>query len=209
MFKSLQVDLPASTQFILTVSACLTNYGIYALVAVVILASMLRKSLQKPEIRQKMETYLFRMPFIGDVLLKTHVARFCRTLGTLLQAQVSLIEALTVSERIATNADIRAEIAQIIKYVRRGGAIAEPLVDSKLFPPMVVQMVTVGEETSELDAMLLKVADYYEKDLDSKIDSLSSVIEPVIVLFLGLLVAAILVSMYLPMFDLVNLMRLG
>jgi type IV pilus assembly protein PilC len=74
---------------------------------------------------------------------------------------------------------------------------------------MVVQMVTVGEETSELDAMLLKVADYYEKDLDSKIDSLSSVIEPVIVLFLGLLVAAILVSMYLPMFDLVNLMRLG
>jgi type IV pilus assembly protein PilC len=122
---------------------------------------------------------------------------------------VSLVDALGVSQRIASNGEIREEIGDIITHVRQGRAIAEPLVDSNLFPPMVVQMIAVGEETSELDTMLLKVADYYEKEIDGKMDALSSIIEPVIVVFLGLLVAGILISMYLPMFDLMNLMGGG
>ena len=209
MFKSFQVELPGSTQAILAVSAALNSYGLYGVLGVVVLVHFLRTMLRTPSVRRKAEAYLFKMPLAGDVLLKTHVARFCRTLGTLLQADVSLVDALAVSQRIASNADVREEIGRIIKYVRQGAAIAEQLMDSTLFPPMVVQMIAVGEETSELDSMLLRVADYYEKELDSKVETLSSVLEPVIILFLGLLVAVILVSMYMPMFDLVNLLRIG
>ncbi len=208
MFKSFQMELPGSTKFILALSKAIVDYGLFALLGVGLTIFSLRRSLKKPQVRRRLEARLFRLPLLGDVFLKTHVARFCRTLGTLLHAQVSLVDALTVSQRIASNADIREEIGEIIWYVRQGSAISEPLVDSRLFPPMVVQMIAVGEETSELDTMLLKVADYYEKDLDSKVETLSSVIEPVIVLLLGLIVAGILVSMYMPMFDLVNLMRM-
>ncbi len=206
MFKSFQVELPASTRFVLSLSSVLSSYGVYALAALVAAWYVSRATLRKPAVRRKLELLIFRIPWIGDVVLKTHVARFCRTLGTLLQAQVSLVDALGVSQRIATNSDIRTEIGGIIKCVRQGLAMTDPLMSSKLFPPMVVQMIAVGEETSELDTMLLKVADYYEKEIDGSVDALSSVIEPVIVVFLGLLVAGILVSMYLPMFDLVNLM---
>jgi type IV pilus assembly protein PilC len=117
---------------------------------------------------------------------------------------VTLIDALEVTQRIVSSTEMRAEISQIIKHVKRGNPIAEPVIDSKLFPPVVAQMIAVGEETSELDSMLLKVADYYEKELDSKVETLSTIIEPVLILFLGLIVGAILISMYLPMFDLVN-----
>jgi type IV pilus assembly protein PilC len=109
-----------------------------------------------------------------------------------------------LTEKITTSQRLKAEIEAMLKCIRRGLGVADPLADSRLFPPMVVQMIAVGEETSELDSMLLKVADYYERELDGRIDMLSSVIEPVIILFLGVLVAAILISMYLPMFDVVN-----
>jgi len=122
---------------------------------------------------------------------------------------VSLVDALDVSQRMSTNNDIKKEIGQILKQVKQGRAIAEPIIDSKLFPPLVAQMITVGEETSELDSMLLKVADYYEKELEAKVEGLSSIIEPVIILLLGMLVAGILISMYMPMFELVNVVGGG
>ena len=112
--------------------------------------------------------------------MKNYVARFCRTLGTLLQADVSLIEALGVTMRIFQSEQLQQEIQGIIDGVRQGRTVAEPLVTSRFFPPMVSQMIAVGEETSELDAMLLKVAAYYEKDIDIKVETLSSVIEPVV-----------------------------
>ena len=108
-----------------------------------------------------------------------------------------------------TNRELRDEIREILKQVKQGKAIAEPVIKSKLFPPMVSQIIAVGEETSELDLMLLKVADHYEKEIDSRVETLSSVIEPVLILLLGLMVAAILISMYLPMFDLVNVVGGG
>jgi type IV pilus assembly protein PilC len=150
-----------------------------------------------------------RAPIVGDILLKNQVARFCRTLGTLLQSRVSLVDALMVTQRINTARTIREEIGLLIKYVKQGRTMAEPLVESSIFPPMVAQMIAVGEETSELDAMLLKVADYYEKELDDKVETLSTVIEPIIIILLGMLVAIILISMYLPMFDLINVVGGG
>jgi len=204
MFKSFQVELPTSTQFVLNLSVWAVDYGQY-LIGLLLVGVLLSKRLYRaPSIRRRAERYSFKLPFLGDIILKNHVARVCRTLGTLLQAEVSLVDALVVTQKIVSTAGIHEEIGQILKHVKQGRTVAEPLIDSRLFPPMVAQMIAVGEETSELDAMLLKVAEYYEKELDMKIEILSSVLEPVIILFLGLIVAGILISMYLPMFDLVN-----
>lgn len=209
MFKTFQIELPASTRFIMAISLFVSKYGLWTILASVASIYLSRESLKRPVVKARIQEWIFKMPLVGDVVLKTHVARFCRTLGTLLQAQVSLVEALSVTQRIATSDMIRTQIGTIIKHVRQGRAIADPLTDSSLFPPMVVQMIAVGEETSELDAMLLKVADYYEQEIDGTVDSLSSIMEPVIVVFLGVVVALILVSMYMPMFDLVNVVGGG
>jgi type IV pilus assembly protein PilC len=204
MFKSFQVELPFSTRIVLRISETIMSYGVYMFLAMVILIISFRSSLRSSFIRQKIEGYVYRLPFLGGILVKNQVARFCRTLGTLLQAQVSLVDALEVTRRIFSNEEIRSEIARITQYVRQGRTIAEPLVESRFFPRMVSQMIAVGEETSELDAMLLKVAEYYEKEIDGKVETLSSVIEPVIIVLLGFLVGGILISIYMPMFDLVN-----
>ena len=204
MFKSFQVELPSSTKIVLQMSNIFVDHGFKLILTLIVGLLLLRRTITSVQFRQRLEAFVFRLPMLGDLVLKNHVARFCRTLGTLLQAQVSLVDALDVSQRISTNGDMKKEIGLILRHVKEGKAVAEPLIDSKLFPPLVAQMITVGEETSELDSMLLKVADYYEKELDAKVEGLSSIIEPVIILLLGMLVAGILISMYMPMFELVN-----
>jgi type IV pilus assembly protein PilC len=209
MFKSFQIELPFSTKIVLSLSEYVVGYGPYIILLMILGIVILRRAILSPTTRQKAEQWILKIPIAGDVVLKNYVARFCRTLGTLLHAQVSLVDALGVTQRIFTNDNVREEIDSLLKHVKQGRTVAEPLVESKLFPPMVAQMIAVGEETSELDTMLLKVADYYEKELDAKVETLSSVIEPVIILLLGILVSLILISMYLPMFDLVSVVGGG
>ncbi|HOV98338.1 MAG TPA: type II secretion system F family protein [Bacteroidota bacterium] len=204
MFKTSQVEMPAMTKFVVELSDGVKAYGIYAVILLIVLGFAFRNFLKNPAVKAKLQSYLIRLPFFGSTILKHYVAQFCRTLGTLLEAQVSLVEALEVVQKMFTIEEIKNEIGIIIRAVKQGKAVAEPLVESKLFPPMVAQMITVGEETSELDTMLLKVADYYEKEIDLTVDTLSSIIEPVIILFLGLVVAFILISMYMPMFEVVG-----
>jgi type IV pilus assembly protein PilC len=209
MFRSFQIELPWSTKIVINVSTFVVEHGYWVLPALLVMAISAITMLRAPFLRQRIGTLAMRLPVLGEILLKNHVARFCRTLGTLLQAQVSLVDALAVTQRINTAEGVREEIGRLLKYVKQGRAMAEPLVESTLFPPMVAQMIGVGEETSELDSMLLKVADYYEKELDGKIETLSTVIEPIIIVFLGILVAVILISMYLPMFDLISVVGAG
>ena len=134
MFKTFQIELPYSTRLILSLSRFLSTFAPYLLVGSLVALYASRKTLRRPSVREKLEEVSLKLPLLGDIILKTHVARFCRTLGTLLQAQVSLVEALTVSERIATSGEIRRQITAILKHVRQGRTIAEPLVDSMLFP---------------------------------------------------------------------------
>ncbi len=209
MFRNFQIELPWSTEIVIKISAFAVAYGYWVLPILVILVLLALGALRSPAFRHRVGSVAMRAPVVGDILLKNQVARFCRTLGTLLQAQVSLVDALVVTQRINTARTVRDEIGRLIKYVKQGRTMAEPLVESAIFPPMVAQMIAVGEETSELDSMLLKVADYYEKELDGKVETLSTVIEPLIIIFLGLLVAIILISMYLPMFDLINVVGGG
>jgi len=204
MFKSFQVELPFSTRLVMGLSGIVSRYGLWAVGLCIAAVFVFSSNLRQPAARARLERGFLKIPLVGDVMMKNHVARFCRTLGTLLQAQVSLVDALSVTQRIATNDAIRKQIGSIMQHVRRGHSVTKPLEGSSVFPPMVVQMIAVGEETSELDEMLLKVADYYEAEIDGKVEMLSSVMEPVLVVFLGIVVGAILISMYLPMFDLVN-----
>lgn len=204
MFRSFQVELPDSTQIVLHLSSLVTEHGGILFVCVLLGIAVLGKGGRTLLVSKRIQGWLARAPLFGSILVKNQVARICRTLGTLLHAQVPLVDALGITQRTVTFEDMRWELANVTRLVRQGKTVAEPLVGSKFFPPMVAQMIAVGEETSELDRMLLKVADYYEKELDAKIESLSSVIEPVIILLLGGVVAAILISMYLPMFELVN-----
>jgi len=204
MFKNFRVELPYSTRFVLSLGDGLTTYGSYMLVVLAVVITLSWRAMHSAAGLQRIESCALRLPLVGDIILKNYVARFCRTLGTLLQAQVSLVEALEVAQRIISNAEMRREIQLILRQVKQGRAVADPVVESKLFPPMVSQMIAVGEETSELDAMLLKVADHFEKEIDSRVETLSSVMEPILILFLGVLVAGVLISMYLPIFDLVN-----
>jgi type IV pilus assembly protein PilC len=209
MFRNFQIELPWSTEIVIKISAFVVAYGYWALPILVLLVFLGFGSLRSPALRNRVGSLAMRAPIVGDILLKNQVARFCRTLGTLLQSQVSLVDALVVTQRINTAKTIRDEIGRLIKYVKQGRTMAEPLVESAMFPPMVAQMIAVGEETSELDSMLLRVADYYEKEIDEKVETLSTVIEPLIIILLGMLVAIILISMYLPMFDLINVVGGG
>lgn len=215
MFRSMAtgaggpMELPAATSFILSVSAALTDYGLYMVLAGALVFFSFRTLFMSPKFRLRVAGLAYTLPFAGKILMRNMVARFCRTLGTLLQAQVSLVRALEVTARIVTSEGIRGEVKKIISYVKQGKAVAEPILTSKFFPPMVSQMIAVGEETSELDTMLFKVAEYYEKEVDTAVDSLSNILEPVLILVIGSIVAVIVVSMYLPMFEMMNMVGGG
>ncbi len=204
MFTSMKVELPAATRFTFGLSRWLTCNGYLVILGAAALMVLLRQFFTSKRFRSRTSAYIYRAPVVGGVLLKNLVARFCRTLGTLLQAQVSLVRALEVTQRIMTNEGIKNEVGRIATLVKQGKAIAEPVLSSRFFPPMVSQMIAVGEETSELDAMLFKVAEYYEKEVDGTVDSLSSVMEPILIMVIGTIVATIVISMYLPMFEMMN-----
>lgn len=205
MFRSFQMELPLSTKIVLSTSDLFAAVAPYVLILLPLAVLLLTRLSHSRGTFESLIAFGLKIPFFKTLLIKNFVARFCRSLGTLIEAQVPLVEALHVTQRMFPHQIIGSDIKKILQAVKQGRPVADPLIDSKVFPPLVVQMIAVGEETSELDAMLIRVADFYERELESIVDSLSTVIEPIIIVFLGLLVAAILISMYLPLFDLVNI----
>lgn len=205
MFMSFKMELPGSTLIVLALSSWVVENGTLVLVGLLVGGVLGRKVVSAGAVKNAINSVLIKLPAIGVIISTHHVARFCRTLGTLLQARVQLIDALEVTRRITTVEALKEEIGGMIRYVKGGRMLSEPLSASGFFPPMVSQMIAVGEETSELGEMLMKVANHYETEIDGKLDVLSNIIEPVMILLLGLLVGGILVAMYLPMFDMVNL----
>jgi type IV pilus assembly protein PilC len=145
---------------------------------------------------------LLKMPVLGDVLRKGSVARFTRTLGTLVSSGVPILDGLEITAKTAGNVIVQDAIMQARASIREGDTISNPLRQSKVFPPMVVQMITVGEETGALDEMLTKIADFYDSEVDTAVDALTSIIEPVMIVVMGAIVGAMVVAMYLPIFQL-------
>ncbi len=154
--------------------------------------------------RRVLDGLLLKLPVLGGVLRKIAVARFCRTLGTLVSSGVPILEGLAITARTAGNAVVEDAIMATRKSIEEGKTIAEPLKNTDVFPPMVVQMVAVGEQTGALETMLNKIADFYEDEVDEATANLLALLEPIMITFLGGVIGGIVISMYMPMFDLIS-----
>jgi type IV pilus assembly protein PilC len=208
IFATLNGKLPTLTQYVVTASNFLRNDW-YIIFPVAFAAFFGIKRFKKTEQgRQLWDRIKLKIPMrIGDVVLKVTMARFSRTLSTLVAAGVDIIKALEITGQTAGNWVVENALADVRARVHQGVPIAQPLIENEIFPPMVSQMVKIGEETGELEKMLSKIADFYEDEVDAAIQTLTSIIEPVMMILVGLMVGVIVISMYLPMFKMLSLVK--
>ena len=157
--------------------------------------------------RYKIDKMLLRLPIFGNLLTKSAISRFSRTLGTLLSSGVAILDSLDITSKTAGNSVVKEAVNQARSRIAEGQTISDPLKASGVFPPMVTQMVAIGERTGQLDNMLKKIADFYDEQIDAAVAALTSVLEPIIVIFMGFVVGGILIAMYLPMFDLISVIK--
>jgi len=204
LFTSLGADLPLPTRIVVAMSRFIGRFWWAIAAAVVAMVFFIRQYYSTENGKMTIDRLMLRAPIIGLILRKIAVARFCRTLGTLLSAGVPVLEALDITARTAGNAVIEQSILQVRKAVEEGKTIAEPLKATEQFPPMVVQMISVGETTGAMDTMLSKIAEFYEEEVDLAVAGLMRLIEPVILFFLGVVIGGIAIALYLPMFDLIS-----
>ncbi|MBM4118688.1 type II secretion system F family protein [bacterium] len=209
MFADFGGELPLPTRIVMGASDLLKHYG-WVLIVLGVVGFIAFKRYRATESGAlRIDSYLLRFPVIGQVVRKGSVSRFARTLGTLLSSGVPLLDGLNVTARAAGNRVVSDAVQQIRTSVTGGSTLAEPMRASGAFPPMVTQMVSVGEETGRLDEMLGKLADFYDDEVDSAVDSLTAVIEPVMIVIMGLIVGGMLIAMYLPMFKLISVVSGG
>src|SRR5256886_5451133 len=208
IFAQLNGQLPTLTQYVVTASDFLRNYWFILFPAVIAAFFAIKRFKKSEQGRQLWDRIKLRIPMkIGDVVLKVTMARFSRTLSTLVAAGVDIIKALEITGQTAGNWVIEQALNDVRQRVHEGVPIAQPLIENPIFPPMVSQMVKIGEETGELEKMLGKIADFYEDEVDASIATLTSIIEPIMMIGVGLMVGVIIISMYLPMFRLLTLIK--
>lgn len=199
------VELPLPTKLLLDTSNFMREYFFFLAIAAAMGVVSLKKFFATKQGIRIVDTNSLKMPALGMMLKKVAVARFTRTLGTLIASGVPILQALEVTAETAGNVVIADAVHKTRISIKEGESIAEPLKQSKVFPPMVVQMIAVGEETGELDAMLTKIADFYDSEVDTSVKALTSVIEPIIIVFMGLVIGGIVMAIFLPMLKLVNM----
>tara|TARA_R110000824_G_scaffold372077_2_gene561986 strand:- start:17708 stop:18940 length:1233 start_codon:yes stop_codon:yes gene_type:complete len=203
MFQSFGAELPALTQMTVNLSELAQRYWLVALGAVIGAVLLLKFSIQRSaKVAYRMHALLLRLPVIGDIMHKSAIARFSRTLATTFASGVPLVEGLDTAAGATGNKVYERAVIQTRQDVATGQQLHFAMRMTNHFPPLAIQMVSIGEEAGSLDAMLNRVADYYEEEVDNKVDALTSLMEPVIIVVLGVLVGGVVVSMYLPIFDL-------
>jgi len=203
LFISLGATLPLPTQIVVAASKFVGRFWWLLAGLVVAGAYAIKRYYATENGRMVIDRLLLKAPILGLVLRKIAVARFCRTLGTLLSAGVPVLESLEITAHTSGNAVIEKAILEVRKQVEEGKSMAEPLKTTDAFPPMVVQMISVGEATGAMDTMLAKIAEFYEEEVDVAVAGMMKLIEPVMILFLGIVIGGIVIAMYLPMFDLI------
>lgn len=202
MFADFGSALPAPTQFVVNLSNGLKSYWWAFLGTIIGIVVSIRQFYHTDRGRVVIDGLLLKAPVFGDLLRKTAVARFTRTMATMISSGVPILEALEIVAKTAGNKIIESAIMQTRIALSQGKTLAEPLAATKVFPSMVVQMIGVGEATGALDAMLSKIADFYEEEVDTAVDTLMSLIEPALMAFLGVVVGGLVITMYLPIFKL-------
>jgi type IV pilus assembly protein PilC len=201
IFKQIGTELPAFTQMMLNISAFLRSPSVAILVAGVPALKFAYSRYYSTQVgRETIDRFSLKMPLFGDLIQKTATARFCRIFGSLARSGVPILTSLEIVRDTAGNQVVANAIDEARKEIQTGGMISLALQREQIFPAMAIQMISIGEETGELDKMMMKVADFYEDEVEQAVKALTSVMEPIMILFIGGMVASILLAMYLPMF---------
>lgn len=204
MFAEFGKELPGFTMMVINLSNWLRKWILLMVVFTIVFIIAFRKIYQTPKGRAVIDDALLKAPVVGDLIRKVSVARFTRTLGTLISSGVPILDGLDIVSRSAGNRTVQSAIETTRKKISEGKNIAEPLAETRVFPPMVVQMISVGESTGALDAMLEKIADFYDQEVDAAVDALTSMLEPMLMIVLGGTIGALVVAMYLPIFTMAS-----
>ena len=204
MFASVNLELPLPTRIVIGASDLLKHYWWAILGAIGFAGWAISRYYKTAPGKLQIDTLLLKMPVLGDVIRKSAVSRFTRTLGTLISSGVSILDGLEITARTAGNMVIHNAVMESRASIAGGETIAAPLQKSKVFPPMVISMIAVGEQTGGLDEMLSKIADFYDEEVDAAVSALLSLMEPIMIVVLGVIVGGMVVAMYLPIFDMVN-----
>ncbi len=204
MFSGLGAELPAPTKVVMGISNFLQANFVFLILGVIGLAIAFFWWKRTPNGALMVDKGLIQAPVLGNLVRKSSVARFTRTLSTLLSSGVSILEALEITAKTAGNLVVANAINKSVIAIAEGDTITGPLKATKVFPPMVIQMIGVGEKTGGLDEMLNKIADFYDEEVDEAVSALTSVIEPIVIVVMGVAIGAIMIAMYLPMFDIIG-----
>jgi len=207
MFKGLGAELPLPTQIVLWLSDFVRGYILLIIAAIAGAVYMLRRYYKTENGKSAIDALLLKLPIFGTLIRKVAVARFTRTFGTLVSSGVPILEGLRITARTAGNKVVEKAVMQCRAAVTAGKTLAEPLKASGVFPPMVTQMISVGEQTGALDAMLGKIADFYDDEVDTAVGALTALLEPLMIVILGVIIGGLVVAMYLPIFRLVTLIK--
>jgi type IV pilus assembly protein PilC len=204
MFSQAGVALPGPTRFVIGLSELLQSQWYVMGGVIVAVVVGIQRYYKTPQGQLMLDRILLRLPVLGPVQRKAAIARFTRTLGTLVSSGVAILDGLEITARTAGNRVVHDAIMESRASIAGGDTISEPLKKSGVFPPMVVQMINVGEQTGGLDEMLTKIADFYDEEVDAAVQALLAAMEPLMIVFLGTIVGGMIVAMYLPIFDMVN-----
>ena len=211
-FKSIFADfggeLPLPTQILIQISDLLIHTFVFWFAGSVIAVFMIRKYLKTPKGRAAFDAFKLKMPVFGSIFRKVAVSKFSRTLATLIRSGVPILSALEIVAKTSGNTVIEEAVGKVRVSIREGETITEPLAKSGVFPPMVVRMISVGEQTGELEKMLTKIADFYDDQVDAAVSGLTSIIEPLVIAFLGVFIGGIVICMFLPIFKLSQLTQM-
>jgi len=204
MFEGFNTALPLPTQVILEASRLVRTYFLYGVAVIVGVIFGLKSWYGTTSGKTRVDALLLKAPVFGILIRKVAVAKFTRTLGTLISSGVAILDGLDITARTAGNKIVEAAVLKTRASISEGKTIAEPLKESGVFPPMVVQMIAVGEQTGALDAMLAKIADFYDEEVDSAVANLTALLEPMLMVFLGVVIGTVVIAMYMPIFKLVS-----
>jgi len=202
MFTSFGGTLPAPTRFVMFLSDLVKDYILYVIPLVVVAIWLFKRFYRTPKGKLTVDTLLLKLPVFGPLIQKVAVAKFTRTLGTLVSSGVPILDGLEITARTAGNKVVEGAVLAISSSIKEGQTIAEPLGRQAVFPSMVVQMIEVGENAGALDAMLNKIADFYDQEVDTAVAALTKLMEPMLMVFLGVVIGGMVVAMYLPIFKL-------
>ena len=209
LYEGFNVQLPLLTRIVIGMSTLVEKFMLIILVFIALGVFGFRSYYKTDKGRHVVDRALLKLPILGDVLRKICIGRFTRTLATLLSSGVPILECLDITAKTAGNAILEDVVYQLRQRIEGGGTMADPMRQSNFFPPMVTQMISVGESTGEMDSMLTKVADYFEEEVDTVMANLLTILEPVMMVFLGVMVGGIVIAMYMPLFKLIQVLSGG